>query len=60
MDQSAPTGSWHEVHSADPAASRIVYTNMPPFGMAEATRFATPPDMPPQSIRTTLTQDITS
>lgn len=48
---SAATGIWHEAYTVDPATSHIVYANMPPFGMAEATNLVSASDMPPQVIR---------
>lgn len=45
------TGIWHEAYVVDPASSHIVYSNMPPFGMGEATRLVAASEMPSQVIR---------
>lgn len=49
--RSEATGIWHEAYTVDPATSHIIYGNMPPFGMGEATRLVLASEMPPQSIR---------
>jgi hypothetical protein len=45
------TGIWHEAYTVDPATSHIIYSNMPLFGMGEATRLVPASEMPPQAIR---------
>ena len=45
------TGIWHEAYVVDPATSHLVYSDMPPFGMGEATRLMPASDMPAQAIR---------
>ncbi len=35
----ASAGIWHEAYVVNPDGAHIVYSNMPPFGMGEATKF---------------------
>ncbi len=44
-------GVWHEAYEVHPATSHIVYRNMPPFGMAAATRGAPASQLPDPSVR---------
>ncbi len=45
------TGIWHEAYVVDPARSHVIYSDMPPFGMGEATRLVSASKMPPQMVR---------
>lgn len=44
-------GIWHEAYIVNPDGAHIVYTNMPPFGMGEATKLVPASAMRGQSIR---------
>jgi hypothetical protein len=44
------TGIWHEAYVVDPSTSHIIYSNMPSFGMGEATRLVAASETPPQAI----------
>ncbi len=43
---SAATGIWHEAYVVDPATAHVIYANMPPFGMGEATHLISASETP--------------
>jgi len=45
------TGIWHEAYVVNPATSHVIYSDMPPFGMGDATRLVSASEMPPQAFR---------